>query len=70
MNRKVANDAIKKIAKKRGIKESEVREEIEKAILIGFINPDTRYKWNIIFGAGRLPSPEEFIMKIAGMVTK
>lgn len=62
MNKKGASDVIKKIAKREGVKESDIRKEMEKAILIGFLNPETRYKWSEIFGAGKLPSPEEFIM--------
>ncbi len=65
MNERVAKDAIKKIAKRERKSESEIRKEMEKAILIGFMNNETRGKWDSLFGIGRLPSPEEFIMKIA-----
>lgn len=70
MSKRAANDVIKKIAKREGKSESEIRKEMEKAILIGFLNKETRYKWNSLFGLGRLPSPEEFItalsMEVAG----
>ena len=29
--------------------------------MIGFLNKETRYKWDSLFGSGRLPSLEEFI---------
>lgn len=68
MSKRAAKDAIKKIAKREGKSESEIREEIEKAIMIGFLNKGTRDKWDSLFGSGRLPSPEEFIMIMAEVV--
>lgn len=69
MSMRTAKDAIKKIATREGKSESEIREEMEKAIMIGFLNKETRAKWDSLFGLGRLPSPEEFItvlsMKVA-----
>lgn len=61
MSERAAKEAIKKIAQREGKSENEIREEMEKAILIGFLNKETRYKWDSLFGVGRLPSPEEFI---------
>lgn len=61
MGERAAKDAIKKIAKREGKSESEIRQEMEKAIMIGFLNKETRHKWDSLFGSGRLPSPEEFI---------
>lgn len=61
MSKKAAKDVIKKIARRDGKSESEIREEMEEAIMIGFLNKDTRDKWDSLFGTGRLPSPEEFI---------
>ena len=55
MNKRVAKDAIKKIAKREG--KSEIREEMEEAIMTGFLNTKTRDKWDSLFGSGRLPSP-------------
>lgn len=69
MSERAAKEAIKKIAKSGGKSEGEIREEMEKAIFIGFLNKDTRHKWDSLFGSGRLPSPEEFIMKMAKTVT-
>ncbi|MCM1233427.1 MAG: hypothetical protein NC489_25200 [Ruminococcus flavefaciens] len=68
MNKRAAKDAIKKIAKREGKSESEIREEMEKAIMIGFMNEETRDKWDSLFGSGRMPSPEELIMKMAEVV--
>lgn len=70
MSKKAAKDAIRKIAKREGISESEIREEMEKAIMIGFLNKDTRDKWDSLFGSGRLPSPEEFITVLSLKVAK
>ena len=36
MSERTAKDAIKKIAKREGKSESEIRQEMEKAIMIGF----------------------------------
>lgn len=70
MKKGTVDNVIIKIAKKEGIKESEVREEMEKAILLGFLNRETRNNWEKIFGVGRLPSPEEFITKMSVIVAK
>lgn len=70
MKKGTVDNVITKIAKKEGIKESEVREEMEKAILLGFLNRETRTNWEKIFGVGRLPDPEEFIAKISVIVAK
>ena len=70
MSERAAKEAIKKIAKSGGKSEGEIREEMEKAILIGFLNKDTRHKWDSLFGSGRLPSPEEFITALSLKVVK
>ncbi len=70
MSERAAKEAIKKIAKREGKSEREIREEMEKAILIGFLNKETKYKWESLFGLGKLPSPEEFIMKMTQIVAK
>lgn len=61
MSKRAAKDVIKKITKREGKSESEIREEMENAIMIGFLNKETTHKWVSLFGSGRLPSPEEFI---------
>ena len=68
MKERAAKDAIRKIAQREGKSESEIREEMEKAILIGFMNNETRCKWDSLFGTGKIPSPEKFIMKITEIV--
>ena len=68
MSERAAKEAIKKIAKREG--KSEIREEMEKANLIGFLNKETRHKWDSLFGSGRLPSPEEFIAVLSREVAE
>ena len=70
MSERADKEAIKKIAKSEGKSEGEIREEMEKAILIGFLNKDTRHKWDSLFGSGRLPSPEEFISVLSLKVAR
>ena len=70
MSERVAKDAIKKIAKRERKSESEIRKEMEKAILIGYMNNETRCRWDSLFGIGRLPSPEEFISVLSREVVK
>ena len=66
MNRKIAIRVIAKIAKREGIRVS----EMSKAIVEGYNNRETRGKWNDIFGEDTIPSPEEFITAIGGIVAK
>ncbi len=70
MSERTAKEAIKKIAKSEGKSEGEIREEMEQAIMIGFLNKDTRYKWDSLFGSERLPSPEEFITVLSLKVAR
>ena len=70
MSERTAKDAIKKIAKREGKSESEIRQEMEKAIMIGFLNKGTRNMWDNLFGVGKLPSPEEFITVLSMNVGK
>ena len=70
MSKRAAKDVIKKIAKREGKSESEIKEEMEKAIMISFLNKETRHKWDSLFGLGRLPSPEEFITLLSLKVAK
>lgn len=70
MSKRAAKDAIRKIAKREGKSESEIREEMEKAIMIGFLNKEIRHTWDSLFGSGRLPSPEEFIAVLSMEVVK
>lgn len=70
MGERAAKDAIKKIAKREGKSESEIRQEMEEAIMIGFLNKETRNMWDNLFGVGKLPSPEEFITALSLKVVK
>lgn len=70
MTKKMAKRVVRKIAQQEGIRESEVRKEMQKAILLGFMNAGTRQKWNSLFGVGTVPSPEEFIVKMSGIMAK
>ena len=70
MSERTAKDSIKKIAKREGKSESEIRQEMEKAIMIGFLNKGTRNMWDNLFGVGKLPSPEEFITVLSMNVGK
>ncbi len=70
MSERVAKDVIKKIAKRERKSENEIRKEMEKAILIGFMNNEARCKWDSLFGIRRLPSPEEFISILSREVVR
>ncbi len=70
MSERAAKDVIKKIAKREKKSESEIRKEMEKAILSGYMNNETRCKWDSLFGIGRLPSPEEFITVLSREVAR
>ena len=70
MRTREAKKVIRKIAKREGISEYEVRREMEKAIRIGFMNGGAGHRWNSMFEEGSLPSPEEFIMKVSRFAAK
>lgn len=70
MNRKKAKRIIKAIAKKENKNEKLIREEIKKAINIGYMNTEKQELWIELFGAGHIPDPEEFIMKMSGLFEK
>lgn len=61
MSKRAAKDAIKKIAKKEEKRESEIRAEMEKAIMIGFLEQgNKRYVgWFVCIRA--VAKSEEFI---------
>jgi len=62
--------AIKKVAQQNGVTVEQVRSEMKIAILEGYKNPETREKWNELFGEGHLPEPEEFILVMSKQVRK
>lgn len=70
MSERAAKDAIKRIAKRERKSESEIRKEMEKAILIGYMNNETRCRWDSLFGIGRLPIPEEFITVLSREIVR
>ena len=61
---------IRRIAREHRVDEMTVRKEMEQAIMEGYQNPQTRQEWNLLFGAGHVPSPEEFIAVMAKNVKK
>ncbi len=64
MDRKKAKRIIRAMAKREGKDEELIREEMEKAITIGYMNTEKQKMWIELFGDGHIPDPEEFIMKI------
>ncbi len=56
---------ISQVAKKNGVSEEYVREEIRLAILNAYHNDKTKKAWKEMFGEGVLPTPEEFIITMA-----
>lgn len=68
MDRKKAKRIIKAMAKKEGKDEKLIREEMKRAIVSGYMNPDKQKMWVELFGVGHIPDPEEFIMKISGRI--
>lgn len=61
---------IRRIAREHKVNEMTVRKEMEQAIMEGYQNPRTRQEWNRLFGAGHVPTPEEFIVVMAKDVKK
>lgn len=70
MKKETTNDIIEKLAEKESVQGSEIWEEMRKAILAAYATPKNRFLWDNLFGERRLPSPEEFIMKLSGIVVK
>ncbi|MCM1090368.1 MAG: hypothetical protein NC092_05220 [Butyrivibrio sp.] len=69
----MSQGVIGDIAKKEGISEEIVRAEMEKAIKYAYFQRKTdqelNQKWNELFGADRLPDPEEFITALSRKIT-
>lgn len=66
MNDKAINNIISEIAKKEGTEVKEVRKEMEKAIMAGYLKSNE--KWNTVFKKNTVPTPEEFITEIVKMM--
>lgn len=59
-----ANDILAKVAKQHGISRDEVYREIQKAIDVGFDNPDPKVQaeWKKMSIRGERPTPEEVLV--------
>lgn len=65
MDRKSEKRIIKKMAKREGKDENLIREEMKKAITIGYMDTEKQKIWIELFGEGHIPDPEEFIMRVS-----
>lgn len=43
---------------------------MEEANKVGFLNKETRPRWDSLFGSGRLPCPEEFVAVLSMEVAR
>lgn len=67
---KIATRALEAVAMKEGVTVSEVKKEIQKAMLIGLCSQDPAVQayWAKIPREGEVPTPEEVILFLAGEV--
>lgn len=67
----LAQNAIKKIAKRDGVSVNYVRKQMKIAMLNGLSSTDPQIKrfWDSIPHEGEIPTPEELIIYIAEIVT-
>lgn len=65
MDRKRAKRIIKAMAKREGKDENLIRDEMTKAIIMGYMDTEKQKIWTELFGEGRIPDPEEFIMQVS-----
>lgn len=65
MDRKRAKRIIKAMAKRKGKDENLIRDEMTKAIIMGYMDTEKQKIWTELFGEGRIPDPEEFIMQVS-----
>ncbi len=70
MDRKEAKRVIRSIAKKERKDEKLIREEMKKAITIGYMNTDRQKNWIEMFGDEHIPDPEEFIIQLSNRVKR
>lgn len=63
-------DIFSKVAKQHGVTKEEVYTEIQKAIDVGFDNPDpaVQEEWKKMNISGKRPTPEEVIAYIVGQL--
>jgi len=64
--------ALREVARQEGISVAEVRKEINIAIAEAMRTEDPKAKalWRSLFPEGYVPTPEEFIVVVAGVVQK
>jgi hypothetical protein len=69
---KIAENALRKIAKREGKSVAEVRKEIQKAMLIGMCSqdPNVQAYWRRVPHEGEVPTPEEVIIFLAAEADK
>lgn len=69
---KIATRALEAVAMKEGVTVSEVKKEIQEAMLIGLCSQDTAIQayWAKVPCEGEVPTPEEVILFIAGKVKR
>lgn len=70
MNRKEAKRIIRSMAKRERKDEKLIREEMKKAITIGYMNTDRQKNWIELFGDEHIPNPKEFIIQISNQVKR
>jgi len=64
MNNILVSNIIKNIAKKEGVSEADVLNEMEAAIKVCFEASSDNEKRNDIFGENEVPSVEDFLIKM------
>ncbi len=70
MDRKRAKRIIKAMAKREGKDENLIRDEMTKAIIMGYMDTEKQKIWTELFGEGRIPDPEEFIMQVSSQAKR
>lgn len=70
MDRKEAKEIIRSMAKRERKDEKLIREEMKKAITMGYMNTGRQKKWIELFGDKHIPDPEEFIIQISNRVKR
>ena len=66
IDRKKAEEALRKLAEQEKMNVEEIREEIQRAIDAAYDNPDPKYRkeWSKVPFAGERPTPEDVIMYV------
>ena len=70
MDRKRAKRIIKAMAKREGKDENLIRDEMTKAIIMGYMDTEKQKNWTELFGEGSIPGFEEFIIQISSQVKR